>query len=83
MGVLRHGQDDAIALLRRFPIMMISVVMLFAVGVLVSFAVGGVMPGCCGKLFEEMVHPMGRGCSEKKPECGGDTQVRAALEFRE
>lgn len=62
--------------------MMISVVMLLAVGVLASLAVGGVMPGCCGRLLKEMVHPMGRGCSEKKPECGGDARVQAALELR-
>lgn len=75
MGVLRHGQDDAIALLRRFPIMMISVVMLLA-------AVG-VMPGYCGRLLQEMMHPVRRGSGEKKPKRSGDAQVQAALEFRE
>jgi hypothetical protein len=83
VGVLRHGQDDAIALLRRFPIVMISVVMLLAFGVLVSLAVGGVMPAYWGRLLREMMHPVRRGSGEKKPECGGDAQVQAALEFRE
>ena len=66
MGVLRYGQDDAIALLQRFPVMMIIVIMLRAIDVLL---------GRSGNLLEEMVHPMRRGGDQKNPENSGNAQV--------
>ncbi|MGH7853341.1 MAG: hypothetical protein ACREP3_07855 [Candidatus Binatia bacterium] len=75
VGVLRDGQDAAIVLLRRLSIMLITVAMLRAVGVLVSLDVIGKM--LCGrrKLLEEMVYPMRRRSDRKKPKCAGHAQV--------
>jgi hypothetical protein len=48
---------------------------LIAIGVFVSLDVGDMIRSRRGKLLEEMVHPMRGGRDEKKPECGGGTQI--------
>lgn len=78
VSVLCDGQDDAIVLLRRSLVVIavvIIVAMTFAVGVLVGQGMSGMILSGCGKLLEEMMHPVRCGRSEKKPECGGGAEI--------
>ena len=54
---------------------MFVMAVLLAIGVFVSLDVGDMMLGSCGKLLEEMMHPVRRGGGEKKAKHSGDAQV--------
>jgi hypothetical protein len=86
VGVLRNGQDDAIARLLRssvvVAIVMIVVVMRGA-GVLVGCGVSALMLGGAGKLLEEMMYPMWRRRDQEKAENRGGSESEAAPELRE
>jgi hypothetical protein len=74
VDVLSDRQYRSIVVLLRLAVLM-PVTMVMTVARAVGVNVRGMILSRCGKPLEEMVHPMGRGCRQKKTKGGGNAQV--------